>query len=379
MNTQKTYIVQRRKALGARCSADIIEMNAPFEIKPKNFDGKKGVLLIHGFLTSPYIMRSIGECYAKQGYLVRAVLLTGHGTAPQDLLKPRLKDWQQTVDAGIQTLQADCDQVHLCGFSLGAALAYLASTQYTVASLCLLAPAFAIAGSAQALPLLIALGKLCPLPAFKWLNRIPENNVTSYNRFPPIAAWQVAQAVKQTQKLYQRRGNTLPTFFAASTDDTIVKFSAIETAFNQCSHQQKQLIIFSKGPIEPSPFNNVKLIDSTAPQDNILELSHIGLPVASSDSYLGRDGTYYLDPRLRGDDKHVGEDDNRMSKDDKDASLRAACPTKLQRSGKRSNPEYYYGEILNGHEKAYPHFRRLTYNPHFDVLAKELKTFLSGL
>ena len=50
----------------------------PFEIKPVKPNGK-GILMIHGFTDSPYNFHDIANRLAERGFLVRAVVLPGHG------------------------------------------------------------------------------------------------------------------------------------------------------------------------------------------------------------------------------------------------------------------------------------------------------------
>src|SRR5437016_3635977 len=55
----------------------VINANTPYELKPSQ-TAKNGVLLIHGLLDSPFIMRDIGERLQSKGLLVRSIMLPGH-------------------------------------------------------------------------------------------------------------------------------------------------------------------------------------------------------------------------------------------------------------------------------------------------------------
>ena len=153
----------------------IVQMNSPFEICPPNFNGKRGILLIHGFLGSPYSMQALGRFYAQQGFLVRAILLPGHGSRPGDLLTATASQWQAAVTAGIQSLSMQCQQIHIAGFSLGALLACLACEHHDIRSLCLLAPAFEISRLADFLPLLQALSQIPRAIIFALAQHNPRN------------------------------------------------------------------------------------------------------------------------------------------------------------------------------------------------------------
>ena len=338
IQAQKAHIEHYRAKAELSCSEHIVTMNAPFEMRPDHFDGQHGVLLIHGFLVSPYVMRAMGEYYASQGYLVRAIVLPGHGTRPGDLLNARLDHWQQAVDYGIQTLQQECQSIHLCGFSLGGTLSYLASLRHNIDTLCLLAPAFGITRLACFLPFISILGKLLGAPFLRWNNQIQEDNWIMYNAYPMISARQVAKAVKFAKTRLKQRGNATPTFLVASVEDATVKFTAIKHAFQQFDNQRKQLLIFSKDESISNVSGNTIVIDSTDKARRIVAQSHVGLPVTPDDAYLGHHGTYY----------------------EKDGN------------------NYTYGEILLGLERQHQHFRRLTYNPHFDQMMTHLGVFLNS-
>tara|TARA_R110002096_G_scaffold436051_2_gene666309 strand:+ start:55006 stop:55776 length:771 start_codon:yes stop_codon:yes gene_type:complete len=86
-------------------------------------DGSTGVLLLHGYSSSPAIVRPMGEYLADCGMRVVAPLLPGHGTSPQDLNK---RTWRELADAAaneLYALQAQCDHVFVGGLSMGGLLA----------------------------------------------------------------------------------------------------------------------------------------------------------------------------------------------------------------------------------------------------------------
>ncbi|MGC9400108.1 MAG: alpha/beta hydrolase [Anaerolineae bacterium] len=94
--------------------------------------GGQGVLLIHGYLSSPAEMRPLGEYLAQAGLTVLGIRLTGHGTRPEDLEDVHWQAWVADVQAGLETLRARCEQVSLAGHSLGGALALYTAAQTPV-------------------------------------------------------------------------------------------------------------------------------------------------------------------------------------------------------------------------------------------------------
>src|SRR5690348_2719348 len=75
-----------------------VEPNLPFELKPATRSPKQGVLLLHGLLDSPFVMKDIGNYFQSQGMLVRALVLPGHGTVPGALLNVSYHDWLAAVE-----------------------------------------------------------------------------------------------------------------------------------------------------------------------------------------------------------------------------------------------------------------------------------------
>ena len=80
----KAYVAERRHYVTDDHVAEI-EGNSPFEIRPKNPNGQ-AVLMIHGLGDSPWTFTDLGKTLADQGYLVRTMLLPGHGTRPADMI-----------------------------------------------------------------------------------------------------------------------------------------------------------------------------------------------------------------------------------------------------------------------------------------------------
>ena len=149
--------------LDAPPSAAVIEQRLPFELLPNPAraslvgDGRftKAVLLIHGLLDTPFIMRDIAARFAEQGYLVRAVLLPGHGTRPGDLLAVGYREWIDAVAYGIDGLSEKLlGELTLVGFSLGATLAVHQALRrpapdgVRIKALVMLSPAFRAHGRA---------------------------------------------------------------------------------------------------------------------------------------------------------------------------------------------------------------------------------------
>ena len=105
------------------------EPSEPFFILPENHN-RIGIVLVHGFLSTPAEVRDFAEQLSALGYAVIGPRLKGHGTSPWDLRERSWEDWVESVQQAYDVMQAYCDRICLIGFSTGAAASLmLASTQ----------------------------------------------------------------------------------------------------------------------------------------------------------------------------------------------------------------------------------------------------------
>src|SRR3712207_1552983 len=81
--------------------------------------GRVGALVLHGFTGSTQSIRPWAEALAEAGLTVYAPRLPGHGTRWQDMAKTRWADWYAEAQRGFESLRSRCDQVFVCGLSMG--------------------------------------------------------------------------------------------------------------------------------------------------------------------------------------------------------------------------------------------------------------------
>lgn len=113
--------------------------------EPFSSDGSStGVLLCHGFTSTPQSLRPWAEHLAAAGYSVRLPLLPGHGTSWQELNTTRWPQWYDAVDRSFQELRQRCEYVVAGGLSMGAALATRLAQEHgpRVSGLVLVNPAY---------------------------------------------------------------------------------------------------------------------------------------------------------------------------------------------------------------------------------------------
>lgn len=130
---------------------------------PSQTQQRKGVLLVHGLLSSPAELRDFGNRMASMGFAVMGVRLAGHGTSPADLKMRTWTDWLQSVRRGYRILSAYVDQIVIVGFSAGASLSLkLASEQ----------PQKLVGVAAVSAPLKYISKKLALVPLVQGLNKV---------------------------------------------------------------------------------------------------------------------------------------------------------------------------------------------------------------
>lgn len=92
--------------------------------------GPVGALLIHGFTSTPFEVRELGDYLADGGITVFSPTLPGHRTTPEELAETGWRDWWAAVQSGIDEVRQVADTVFVVGISAGAALALHAAAHY---------------------------------------------------------------------------------------------------------------------------------------------------------------------------------------------------------------------------------------------------------
>jgi carboxylesterase len=104
--------------------------------------GPVGVLVLHGFTGNPQSVRPLAEAAARAGHGVEMPLLSGHGTAMEDLLPTRWSDWSADAEAAYDELAARSERVVVAGLSMGGSLTcWLASRHPGIAGIVCVNPA----------------------------------------------------------------------------------------------------------------------------------------------------------------------------------------------------------------------------------------------
>lgn len=184
-------------------------------------EGRRGVLLCHGFTGSPASLRPWAEHLVREGYVVRVPRLPGHGTTWQEMNTTTWQQWYGEVDAALSELRATCEWTAVCGMSMGGALALrLAENRPDeVGALVLVNPAIAL--KRFDLKLLPVLRRLTPsFPGISNDIAKPGQDEVAYDKVPLHALAQ--QLVMWRDVRYYLARVTAPLLYFRSQTDHVV-------------------------------------------------------------------------------------------------------------------------------------------------------------
>jgi carboxylesterase len=97
-----------------------------------HLSGKTGCVLVHGFTGSPKEMKMMGDYLFKNGISVLGIRIAGHATQVSDMIRTRWNDWLASVEDGINLLSGICDDIFVCGLSMGGVLALICASIYQI-------------------------------------------------------------------------------------------------------------------------------------------------------------------------------------------------------------------------------------------------------
>ena len=202
----------------------VAPMSAP--ARPELTGGRRiGVLVQHGFTGSPASMRPWAEELVAHGYAVEMPLLPGHGTRWQDLNRTTFADWYAAVDAAVDRLVAENDEVVAVGLSLGGALCLrlAADRGDDLAGVVVVNPAVdTVRKDVKLLPVLKHV-----VPAFPGIandTKKPGVDEVAYPMTPLRAAASMFAAFKQLRADLPRI--TVPVLLFRSAEDHVVDISS---------------------------------------------------------------------------------------------------------------------------------------------------------
>lgn len=269
--------------------------NAPAEWRPAvagtSGPASKGILLVHGLGDSPWSFHDLAHELVAQGFLVRTVLLPGHGTRPDALVNVTLEQWRQVVQGQVAALQRDvAGPVYLGGFSTGANLVLeVAYDRPEIAGLVLFSPGFRSS---------VPLGWLAPLAARirPWIMtpaaHVPVQNEVRYLATPTNGFAQFYRSAQVAQHLLRERTYDKPVFMAVAQHDSVLDTAYLLDVFQRrFTHPGSRLVWYGTAPAGLSDHARVLVRDDRLPQERISQFSHMGLLFSPSNPLYGAHGS----------------------------------------------------------------------------------------
>lgn len=296
IQTMTDMIKQARLDLTPDNTDAILRANAPFEWEPnepKQPNGKytKGMLFIHGLFISPYYTMDLARYFQNKGYLVRSLLLPGHGTRPGDLLDIHYSEWEKVAQFGIEQMLSSVKDMYVCGISLGGALTLEYAYHYPqIKALLLFAPAL------KPSSFIINVAKLHPLfswisPNLKWFAKPRDKNFVRYNCMPFNSAVQALNLMKKVHRKTKSKPLNIPMYITATSDDEVISTNAIIDFFRDQPNANNRLQLFTND-MQNWDDERISLCKSAIPEQKILDLSHECLPISPDDMHLGSSGDF---------------------------------------------------------------------------------------
>ncbi|WP_052262599.1 alpha/beta hydrolase [Pseudoalteromonas luteoviolacea] len=325
--------------------AQVIDHIAPYQLLHNNQD--KGILLIHGLTDSPYIFNTIAQDLYRQGFNVRTLLLPGHGTAADDLRHVTNDDWQRHVRYAIKRTSQDFKHFAIMGFSTGAALATLEIEKHrpsNLQALALVAPATESHNKNSWMAQWVDW-----LPLMNWLDEDADLDFAKYESFPLAAAALVHNVM--VDMMQSDVPADLPILTILSDVDATIDSQAtlqLLTRWAKTHRAPLALRLYANNPIELDQRIALTHIDKL---DKVIDMSHVGLLIPQHHPYYGEQGAY----------RHCGSYFA-------DAAAYQTC---------KSAKQIIFGEHHSTNKAAYTPLARVTFNPDYAGLTKQLSEFLN--
>ena len=285
------WIEQRRDFVRAD-HADELAWNAPAEWRPAGAP-RGAVLLLHGLGDSPFSFSDLGATLAAQGYLVRAVLLPGHGTRPADMLPVTLDDWRRLVRQQTALLKQEGVPVWLGGFSTGANLAVdYALDDADVRGLLLFSPAFKTSVDFD-----------WAAPYVKWVKpwlrapdaERPQQTPVRYLNMPTNGFAQFYASSSAVRHKLRARPFDRPVLFVSAAHDSVVDVDLVRDTFAQrFTHPSSRMIWYGELPAEAAHTPRLLVRPDRLPELRISQFSHMGVLFSPANAQYGSAGMQRL-------------------------------------------------------------------------------------
>jgi carboxylesterase len=236
-NKKAQKIIGKNNSVLYEDPEELFRQEKEFLNQPFFFEGTngKGILLIHGWTTTPYEVRRLGKYLNENGYTVSAPLLKGHGTIPKELENVKWEDWLEDVENAYNKLKETCDKIYVGGTSIGSCIAVnLAEKHPDISGLILMAMPYKIKFERIVFPFAKIYGKFKNYnkkrypPTFGGINTITR--LISYQTYSITSALETFELIRETRK--KLSGIKNPAFLIQSLSDHVVAKKSLNYIFD---------------------------------------------------------------------------------------------------------------------------------------------------
>lgn len=266
-----------------------IARNIPFEMQPDTKDPnqpRRGVLFVHGLGSSPWYFHDIATEMAKDGWLVRSMLLPGHGTRPADLSIPDYADWTQAVAHQVALLAREFDEVWLGGFSTGGNLVTsYAARNPDIAGLLLFSPGIEPGSNLLFLTPVIQY-------LWDWIDIDPEDNVINYQSLSTKASVLYYRSVTDADDALDAKPFDRPALVTMSANDSALDPPAMLQRFKTDFTNPASRFVWYSQDNAPSIDSRVESLNSHLPDQQISNFSHLSVLFSPDNPYYGVNGSF---------------------------------------------------------------------------------------
>ena len=205
-----------------------------------------GVLMLHGFSSSPYEMKFLAKSLSNNGYYIEVPILRGHSTTPDDLKNTIWTDWFGDAKKALFALRKNCKKIVVVGLSTGASLALHLAAHYQVEGVVALSPAIMLQSKKLKLLPLIS-----PFKKYHYkkdgpdiLDKEQRNLSVGYNKIP-------VKSIKQLLKFYNHVKDDLPDVYVPlllmhSKKDHVIDLRGVRYIHDTVSSSHKIMLELQK-------------------------------------------------------------------------------------------------------------------------------------
>lgn len=313
----------------------------------------RGIVLLHGLADMPVAMTDLAEAFAARCFLVRVLLLPGHGTRAGDLLDVTRSDWLAATRFGLETLKKDVDEAYVGGFSLGGLLAaHALLSDASLKGAFIFSPALSL-DSAGWIRQAVWLRHL-----FEWADRDSRDDYARYEAMPMNALAETFLLTGELARLLEQDEVAVPVFVAHSADDPVIDVAANRDYFRKrFIHRGSRLVEYRRRFREGADPNDsrIRYVNSFLPEQRIASFSHLSIHIAPTHAHYGMAGDY----------RNCGQNSGNRDLDAITRCLQALHP--------------WRGETFGEVPAAVPNreaMARLTFNPRFKELLDQVDDFI---